>query len=176
MTDLDTLDAITNDAYDAALSAKRSFQFTNLREFEGMEGPGYSATITRDGKKVGKITDAGNGGAPVLRLLPADRTAFMAEARTFFPDDQPDWLVEETYCAILGLAGTFARKRSAIAAITTPECRLGDGSYLALAGVSSEPADTACWLLSPASGVADASPRVWVKTEARFVPAEELIG
>lgn len=170
------LDAIAdsiNDAYDAALSADRSFAFTSMKTFNGREGEGYSATVTRDGKKVGEVVDEGNGGAPYLRLMHADREAFLAEAQSFFTDAD-EWMAEETYCSILSMAADINRKRAIVVATSRRGQRLGDGVYLAITGGEKALSVVARYLLSPKSGVADSEPRIWVKAQGRFVSAADL--
>lgn len=165
------LDAM-DQAYDRALTSKREFAFTSLKEFDGLEGYGFSATVTRNGKKVGEVVDEGNGGAPYLRLGPDDQTAFHAEAASFHPADVADWSREENYVTILAFAAQINRKRAVCVAVDKHS--LSDGEFIAITGGSKDPADVARYLLGPTSGVAGENPKVWVKTEGRFVPAADL--
>lgn len=174
---LDALDAVTNDAYDKALSSDRVFAFTSLKSFYGRDSEGYSATVTRDGKKIGTVVDEGNGGAPFLQITPADFKAFMVEARSFFSATEPlsDSFIEETYCAILSMAATINRKRAIIASSNRDGDRLGDGVYMTITGGSKDLVNVAAYLLSDKSGVASDEPRLWVKAQTKFVAAADLV-
>ena len=160
--------------YTAALTSPRTFAFTKHKEFVGRDGMGYSATVTRNGKAVGEITDEGNGGAPKLRLLRDDMDAFLAEGETFDAAFNPETdSIEETYCRVLSLAAAIAKKRNPV--LISDDVNLGDGEFMQMNQKVSDPAVLAKFLLSDRSGMADKNPAVWVKAENRFVPATDLL-
>lgn len=173
MNEFEQIQADYNAAYDRALTSKREFAFAAVKEFSGRDGTGYSANVTRNGKKVGEVVDEGNGGAPYLRLDRDEHTAFLAEGRTFYGDDAVEWHVEEGYPSILVMAADIARKRSTC--VTADSTPLGNGEYMTLKGGNTDPKAVAVYLLSAKSGLADQNPKIWVKAQGRFVPAADLI-
>lgn len=183
-TTTDTIDANAGGAafekasekmYRAALTSTREFSFTSLKKFEGRSGEGFSATVKRGKKTVGEVVDEGNGGAPFLRVLAADRQAFLDEAGTFAAGGRGVLPLEEEYVAILALAWHLSTRRSGVVIFdeTDPDRYLSNGNFYTMRGsTASDPATTAKH--AAAGPGASRNPLVWVKTERRFQPAASL--
>lgn len=53
------------------------YTLKNIKQWEGMDGYGLNADLYREGKKVARIHDAGNGGEPIIYMVPgADKLGF----------------------------------------------------------------------------------------------------
>lgn len=97
----------------------RGFQYTRYRETQGasQETIAYTATIVRDGREVGKVFNAGGGGADMQTWADReDREAFQNAARAEYPDATDGFhAVELLSGALAGMAEMTAflrRKRS----------------------------------------------------------------
>jgi hypothetical protein len=86
------------------------YRATKIQEWDGRDGMGFNMTLTRDGKKVGDITNEGSGGSDSSHFVNRDESyAFhqrvqLLTAETFEPDNQVS--------IALRTAAEMSRKRS----------------------------------------------------------------
>lgn len=53
------------------------YTLKKVKEYDGREGPGFSAEIYRDGKFAGNVVDAGNGGCFSIYMMRDERKLFL---------------------------------------------------------------------------------------------------
>jgi len=64
------------------MAERNVFEFRNLRTAEGDESPMFSASLYRDGRKIGRVRDTGTGGEPFVEIATkSDRDAFARWAK-----------------------------------------------------------------------------------------------
>lgn len=145
------------------------YSIKGYREAGGDETTMFSATLTRDGAEVARVSNSGTGGCHMFTFrdrVERDRWAALAERllpSRFEPQD-------ELFDRLLTVA-QFNRARS-VAFIFDGMDPFEDGQYRAYS--SKVTFDEAVRHLS-GPGFAGKNPKVWVKSRSEFVPVADLV-
>lgn len=105
--------------YTLTTTSLRGFQYTRHHEFQEVSQKtiAYTATITRNGREVGAVHNAGRGGADMQTWgTPADRVAFEDTARAEYPDaasaSDAVELLSQLLAGMAEITALLRRKRS----------------------------------------------------------------
>lgn len=109
------------------------YRLTNLREYPAMsqETIAYTATITKDGTKVGTVRNDGCGGADFADLNDREATeAFQAAATQTYPSAHSPFEAQEELLLALHSHALMAREMNKVAKTETPLQKPDYGDWL----------------------------------------------